>query len=187
MDFLEKNLEDIIFETDNELLEERGLYLFGKKRRQVNLGNYGIADIVIFDKNSDHVNNNIGFYPIISFTVLELKQDKIDAQVFFQALRYCKGIQEYIKKRGLFNNAQILFEIVLIGKQIDTNSSFIFLTDFIGAGSNMFSTHDYFSLDVYTYSYQFDGIKFKRIQDYSLTNSGFNFNNCKSYQRKNSF
>lgn len=35
MDFIEKNLEDIIFETPNEILIDRVLYICGKKFRQV--------------------------------------------------------------------------------------------------------------------------------------------------------
>ena len=46
MSFLEKDLEDIIFETDNDLLFEHGLFIDGQKKRQVRIGNYGIADLI---------------------------------------------------------------------------------------------------------------------------------------------
>lgn len=45
-EFFEKTLEDIIFNTDNELLCEHGLLISGKKLRQVKIGNYGIADLI---------------------------------------------------------------------------------------------------------------------------------------------
>lgn len=45
-DFLEKTLEDIIFETSNDDLKERGLWICGNKKRQVKIGNYGIADLI---------------------------------------------------------------------------------------------------------------------------------------------
>lgn len=50
MNFLEKNLEDIIYETNNKYLRERGLFINGIKKRQLRIGNYGIADIVTFKK-----------------------------------------------------------------------------------------------------------------------------------------
>jgi len=50
MNFLEKNLETILIETPNELLRNRGLKIYGKKRNQVRLGNYGIADLITLKK-----------------------------------------------------------------------------------------------------------------------------------------
>ncbi len=44
MKFLEKDLEQIIFESGMDSLNERGLYIRGKRLRQVRIGNYGIAD-----------------------------------------------------------------------------------------------------------------------------------------------
>jgi hypothetical protein len=187
MDFLEKNLEDIIFETDNELLSKRGLCIGGTKKRQVNIGNYGIADIISFDRFTDCLDGKTVEY-FIKIRILELKKDKIDAGTFLQALKYCKGIKSYIEKRKLFTSHQILFEIILIGKKIDLSSSFIYLADFLSGGDNEYCLHEYFELSVYSYSYEFDGIKFDRKHGYSLINEGFNLSNCKSYQRKkNSF
>jgi hypothetical protein len=53
MDFLEKDLEDIIFDSPNEELRKRGLNIWGKKKRQLNIGNYGRADIITYDKEMD--------------------------------------------------------------------------------------------------------------------------------------
>ena len=47
MTFLEKDLEQIIFETPKEKLQEKGLVIKGKLLRQIKIGNYGIADLKI--------------------------------------------------------------------------------------------------------------------------------------------
>jgi hypothetical protein len=186
MDFLEKNLEDIIFETDNDLLHDRGLFVFGKKKRQVNLGNYGIADIVSLSHGYDPIGNpNLRKHPMVSFGVIELKKDKIDIGTFLQALRYCKAIETYVEMREIYKSAQLNFSITLIGKTLDKSSGFIYLTDFLSQDKSIFSDFPYLTLDIYTYSYAFDGIKFTREHDYSLIGHGFNLNNCKSYQNKN--
>lgn len=83
MKFLEKDLEDIIFNADNESLQSRGLEIRGFKKRQLNIGNYGIADIVTFER-SNYIDEEYAEYvggenkthsrPII--TVYELKKNK---------------------------------------------------------------------------------------------------------------
>ena len=40
MDFLEKDLEDIIYNASNEQLDKRGLRVRGKRFRQLRIGNY---------------------------------------------------------------------------------------------------------------------------------------------------
>ena len=52
MNFLEKDLEEIIYNTDKEMLTERGLpyHPFETFKRQLKIGNYGIADLVSFKK-----------------------------------------------------------------------------------------------------------------------------------------
>jgi hypothetical protein len=50
MKFLEKDLEQIIWDADKEILSERGLNLDGKLKRQLKIGNYGIADLIHFKR-----------------------------------------------------------------------------------------------------------------------------------------
>ena len=50
MKFLEKDLEDIIFEAPREELAKRGLHIEGKMYRQLRIGNYGIADLVTIQR-----------------------------------------------------------------------------------------------------------------------------------------
>jgi hypothetical protein len=112
MDFLEKNLEDIIFNTSNE----------------------------------------------------KLKQKEININSFLQAVQYCTGIQSYITKKKVQYN-DFIFSIVLIGQTINLNSSFCYLPDLISSNK--------FNLELYTYEYSFDGIKFELKDGFKLINEGF--------------
>lgn len=163
MNFLEKDLEDIIFNTPNQYLQDRGLKIYGKKKRQLNIGNYGIADIITFKKTSELGFNDVQ-YTQFNIQILELKQKKIDYNSLKQVARYTKGIEHYLEERDF--NFNINVSMVLIGKEID-KSDFIYLIDFVE------------NLSCYTYSYDFDGIHFKLEQGYTLINSGFKFKNNK--------
>ena len=153
MKFLEKDLEQILFETSEHDLDERGIYIPGKRLRQVNIGNYGIADMITFFRNP--------FDKDIVITVYELKKDSVGIDAFFQAIRYCKGISEYLEHRKfrLFGY-NIVFKVVLVGSSFESGS-FIYLTDF------------YENFTIYTYDYAFDGIHFKQEGNYHLIKSGF--------------
>lgn len=149
MEFLEKDLEQIIFETDNEILVKRGFLINGKKIRQLRIGNYGIADIVTFWRNRD----------IISFEVFELKKDVINITTLLQAYNYVKGIDHYLKSRGF----KTKFYITLVGRKIDISTSFCFLPDLID------------NLSFFTYNFDIDGLKFTTCSDFNLINTGFNY------------
>lgn len=152
MNFLEKNLETIIFETDNTILQERGLEISGVKRRQVRIGNYGICDIVTINRMR---RNNA-----LDIKVYELKRDFVDVSTLLQSLSYCRGIQRFFQKRGI----SAFFSIVLIGLTVDKNSSFAYLPDLLSAD---------FTLELYEYKYDFDGISFNSIDGLCLPNEGF--------------
>jgi hypothetical protein len=159
MDFLEKDLENIIFETENGLLNERGLHIRGKKFKQIHIGNYGRLDLVTVTRQT--TSKNSGLMDIVTITIFEFKKDLIDVNTFLQALEYYKGVQSWIDKSKKFLKCILEYEIVLVGKSINFNSSFVYLTDFCS------------ELDLYTYSYDFDGITFEKITDYKLSNEGF--------------
>lgn len=177
MNFLEKNLEDIIYETDNKLLRDRGLPIEGKKVRQLKIGNYGVSDIITF-KKPDYIPNKYRdlfedeLFIRPEITIYELKKDQIDRSTFFQALRYMKGVKTYIERRGLFDRSfydtysetslhEPLYKIFLIGKSIDTRDDFCFLPSL------------YEHIQLYTYEYNFDGVKFVNNDNYNLVDSGF--------------
>ncbi len=142
MNFLEKDLEILIFEASKTLdgreqLRKRGLdFIFNPLHRQVDLGAYGILDLLQVQYET------FGKQPKISIDVIELKKDEINVETFLQAIRYCTGIREYIKSR--YDDADISFNIHLIGKVLETKSNFCFLTDWI----------DYQGFDLIFYEYK---------------------------------
>lgn len=177
MKFLEKDLEQIIFETNNEALQERGLWLRGKKIRQLKVGNYGIADIVTIDRpfrlsgGHNHIKGLI--------QVVELKKDKVGVSAFMQALGYAKGISSYLEKRGLLDLFTI--EIVLVGKHIDKNSSFIYLADLMQKNEEQYiyagEGNNNICISCYDYDMNIDGLTFKEHSGYKLIDEGFNTKN----------
>jgi len=159
MNFLEQDLEEIIFTTDCDELCDRGLYDTGQLFRQVKIGNYGIADLISFHRpyynsSGERENGTIRIY--------ELKRNLIDINAFLQAVRYARGIQRRIEKKKHY---PYNIEIVLIGKKMDKKSPFCFLPELI--------TADSFYLTYYTYNYEADGIKFHNETNYCMSNEGF--------------
>lgn len=165
MKFLEKDLEDIIWESNNEKLEKKGFSIKGKKIRQLRIGNYGISDIITVEKQY----NKYCLEPFLLITVFELKKEKAGISAFLQALRYCKGIKTYLEIKK--PNINFNFKIVLCAKEIDTNSDYIFLCDFIKEHHVKYSS--LISIENYSYVFDLDGIIFKKESNYDLTNNGF--------------
>jgi hypothetical protein len=157
MEFLEKDLEQIIFEADRDMLAKKGLKIFGKLLRQVKIGNYGAADLVSVERPK-YVPPG-GFHEPMTITVFELKKEKIGVSTFLQALGYLRGISRYLEVRKV--DLPYELRIVCIGKSMDTNSSYAYLPDFTEIVEN------------YTYSYSIDGIKFKIEKQYGLKEEGF--------------
>jgi len=170
MKFLEKNLEQIIFESYDKL-NERGLSVDGKLYRQLKIGNYGIADLVTLKK--PHYFKGYKTHYCGMITVYELKQDKIGVSAFLQALRYLNGIKSYLRKRNL--DTKFSYKIVLIGSEIENDTNFVYLSNFIEdyeqGFENFYEKHFY--LELITYSYDFDGINFNTETGYHLKNEGF--------------
>lgn len=162
MDFLEKDLEDIIFSAPHEELSKRGLSIIkpSVKIRQVRMGNYGIADLILYKRQADY------YHSYHHFQILELKQNLISESTFFQAIRYATGIKKYFAKNQYYEPA---IDIVLIGRNLNKNDSVSYLPDMFGCGSDGKSTR----VKIFTYSYDYDGLKFKEECGYQLTNQGF--------------
>lgn len=161
MNFLEKDLEDIIYDTPNKLLRSRGLKINGKKFRQIKLGNYGILDLltVKYCKSSNH----------IVITVFELKKDIVNINTFLQAVRYVKGLQRYIKK-SKYSTKNFRYNIVLVGSEVNQNSDFIYLPDLLSNNCNLPVS---LSLENYYFKYNVDGIKFINEKGYNLLTENF--------------
>jgi len=150
MNILEKEIEDIIFSTPNHVLNKRGLPLRGTKFRQVNLGSYGIADIVCVDIKYDG-------YWYINIQVVELKRDLIDVNTLMQASRYVKGI--YSMLDDIIPDRYVSLECILVGKTIQTNGDFVFLMDLM-TNAKAYTL----SIDIIT------GAIFKREYGYTIRN-----------------
>lgn len=163
MSFLEKTLKEIIFTADRNKLEERGLFINGKLFRQLNIGNYGIADLVEVSKIDPYFGSHG-----LDITVYELKKDKIGISAFMQAVRYIKGIERYLEWRGFSN--EVFYHIVLIGSTLEDSfdSSFKYFPDMFPCNSD----GSYFIRN-YTYKYEIDGISFNEENGYKLINQGF--------------
>lgn len=146
MNILEKEIEEIVFLADNELLSKKGLRLYKNKLSQVNFGDYGIADIITWRV----IKNNS--CRIINFQVIELKKELIDVNTLMQASRYATAIREIMSQFNLLNT-KISIEIVLIGKKVQIIGDFVFLANFVH------------NLDIYEYKISLDhGITFNKQQ-----------------------
>ena len=171
MKFLESDLEEIIYTTSSEELRKRGLQVYGKRFRQLRIGNYGIADLVTFERLCieviDKKGKSLATQCPCVITVYELKKDKIGISAFLQAVGYARGIHSYLKERRV--NFEFKINIVLIGSKIDERSNYVYLSDLLSQNGDNGLT-----LKNYTYEYNFDGIKFKVKKDYKLIHEGFN-------------
>lgn len=171
MEFLEKDLEQIIFENLSDSkkyknLENRGFCLnpFGYVEkpywvgRQVKIGNYGTADLIIVIRSMDgpYENHSLDIY------VIELKVNVINNDTLLQVSRYMKGVNRYLK-----NRVKIRYSVkgVMIGKKICT-SDYIYLFDDI---------IDYGKIVVLKYEYGINGLKFneENLSSYTLIDEGF--------------
>jgi hypothetical protein len=174
MKFLEKDLEQIIFESGRDSLRERGLSISGKLLRQLRIGNYGIADLVEFVRPHYELPDRQFFVPG-RITIYELKKEQIGISAFLQSLNYLKGIQRYLEIKG--KEERYIVDLVIIGKELDTTGSFCFIPSLLGI------KNDYYDLDsnlseegtisFYTYKYDIDGLKFTISSLYKLSNEGF--------------
>jgi hypothetical protein len=170
MNFLEKDLEQIVYETNSKTLENRGLEdVQGKRFRQFRVGNYGIADMITFEKPEALIDKHgvYQFHDKAYITVYEFKKDKIGVSAFMQALGYAKGISSYLNKRYNYR-FNFSLRIVLIGRNIDLNSNFVFLPEMLlSVGS------DKAFLECFTCSYGIDGVEFTSHFEYTKPNEGF--------------
>lgn len=155
MDFVEKDLEEIIFNSDLSKLRQRGLNLHGKLKRQLHIGKYGIADLVCFKRT--YLEGSC--IPVLKITVIELKPNNISLSAMMQAVGYARGIQDYLEHHKC--ELEYSIDIMLIGKTIDKKSNLTFLPSIFE------------NLSFYTYKYGIDGLIFDSIENYFLTNKGW--------------
>jgi hypothetical protein len=177
MNFLEKDLEQIIYETPNEELRKRGLLIYGKKKRQLRIGKYGICDLITFstgdynEYNPTSYNEETKDYifscqnvKYLDIDIFEFKKDKVGISAFLQAIGYAKGVERYLNRR-MSNEFKI--NVTLIGRRVDLDSTFVYLTDIISSEN--------FNLRLYTYDYDVNGLNFKKHSGYKLNDEGFGY------------
>ena len=165
MNFLEKDLEDIIWESENIKLQQRNLPIEGKKARQLKIGNYGVSDIITAKR---HYKLVPFISPYLKITIFELKKEKIGIGAFLQSLKYAKGIKTYLEEKK--PDVDFTIEIVLCAKHIDLSGEFIYLTDLINPNENIGCIDN---ISFYTFDYLIDGINFIEHTEYNLINKGF--------------
>lgn len=175
MKFLEKDLEDILWEnlqTDEgtDILCDRGLATQTpyKSYRQFRIGNYGIADLITYDRakyfKTGKYTGMIAEIPRV--TIYELKKEELTANSFLQASRYAIGILRYLEYRKK-DYDPITIDIILIGKGVDKNSRDLKYLQPL--------TNDLYTLHVYVYNYRYgmDGISFELQESFKLKDEGF--------------
>lgn len=173
MDFLEKDLEEIIYTASQEQLWEKGINLNEKLIRQKRIGNYGVCDLIGFTKPfySTYINAHVKG----EINVIELKNKKIGVSTFFQALNYLQGIKSYLDTKSPESKYFYNYKITLIGREIDLNSSFCYLPDIFNVHSENIDVRfdSITNVELYLYDYDLNGITFKKINGYNLINKGF--------------
>lgn len=159
MRFLERDLEDIIFNTHPAILSERGLVISEYRRRQVSVGNYGIADIISYSREF------YGDFHHEEVTIFELKKDVINIDAIAQCIRYMKGVNRFFEVRRGKNGRIPRIKGVVIGSKVDSSTDLIYLPDLINGNR--------FGLSIKTFSYEVSGIYFNSHFGYKLIDEGF--------------
>ena len=174
MSFLEKDLEEIIYTSGRDALDKRGLTINGKLLRQVKIGNYGIADLIEFERPCYDGPERNWFVPG-RITIYELKKEQIGIAAFLQSLSYAKGILEYLRHKK--KNRQYIIDIVLIGKEVDDKGSFCFIENNLLLQNDFYDKTTHFedkgTISFFKYKYGIDGLYFENMSGYDLTNKGF--------------
>lgn len=174
MNISEKHLEDIIYYATNDELVKAGLH-FGnlKFKRQVRIGNYGIADLIGYEIIKD------GDVDYLYIELIELKKETINADAFWQSVRYARGILRYFQERR--TTLEVRINIVLIGSVIDNSNEFVYLPDLFS--SSIIDTSPVMGIDFYTFSININGFCFTKHSGYLLKEEGFNIP-TKSYSKE---
>jgi len=115
----EEELEEYIlnsFENEENLFDLQPELVIS----QVNLGNYGIADIILVDFNP--ILNLPNRVTEVIFTVIELKKGEINLSAIAQISRYKQGVYNYFERDNRFTTT---INGILIGDSIDYDSCFV--------------------------------------------------------------
>lgn len=138
MDFLEKDLEDIIWNAaqtnvGREELKRRGLEIHGKMYRQVNLGGYGRCDLLAISIDGKNV----------CVHIYELKKGELSTSTLAQVLKYKRAVLDVLL--GKLHNHQISIKCTIVGR-----STNVYLERILSA----------IEVDSLIYSYDVNGLFF---------------------------
>lgn len=134
-DFLEKTLEEIIFEH-KDIIHEKGFIKFYEKTfRQFYLPSGRKIDIFSFQIKED----------ILYFKIVELKRECLTIESMIQISDYFYELM-YMSV-PIFK--EVKYELVLVGRSLD--EKLMFIPD-LGLG-----------IDLFTYQYKIDGIYFHKV------------------------
>lgn len=142
----EKELEDLLTLENTEELRKRGLGVFRQEKlhRQLNLGVYGVADLIGCTFESDGNGNGL-----LVIKIYELKRDEIGLEALCQAFRYKKAIENFFESIEFTYPLDI--SLILIGASLSTKKDFIFLAQSI----------EY--LTCFTYNLSLSGLMFEEV------------------------
>lgn len=157
MEFLEKDLEDVICDALKTKEGQESLYDKGfhftlsnghlKYKRQLNLGVYGICDLIISSKDDSELTDIFGLMQSrLTIEVVELKKGVLNERSLIQVMRYVRGVERYMKRHH--PNAWYSVIPTLVGKSVD-DGDWVYLIDRVDG------------LRVFTYRYGIDGISFE--------------------------
>jgi len=154
MDFLERDLEDILFNSSKEEVIKRGLYCFNYNLifRQVRIGGYGVIDLLTVSYHRKSKGIIINIY--------ELKNKKLSSETFWQLLRYIKAIKHVLSAVDKSNH-YLNISGIMIGREIDLSNDFCYLPTLQS------------EIEIFTYEYNLDGMKFNPVRD-TYFHNGYN-------------
>jgi len=144
-ELLEKRLEGFIAENP-DFMESRGLEncFYKNIKRQLRIRDAGICDIFTYELVSP---------THISFRIIELKKDCISLAALEQLTRYISWSVEDLKK----SFSKVTFSGILIGN--DFSSDIVDIRGFLRK-----------NIRLYSYSYEHDGLSFRKISPNVFTN-----------------
>ena len=153
MKILEKDLKQIVWESNLDELRYRGFPVAstGKMFKDLKIGNYGSADMILVDRVDGNFNISICVF----------KEGKIGLAALLEAIKLQKGIDSFLRERKGFRSDLLHFYINLIGSEIDTSGSFCFIPDL------------YIEISYYLYYLDLNGLSFTSSDGHRLIDEGF--------------
>ena len=150
----EKELEDYIFNSaTNNLYNPITGEGIDSIYRQVDLGSYGIADLLTFSYEPGY----------LEVTVIELKKEIIDIKTMAQLSRYHKALRKYFD--GNYPTKPVSIRLIAVSTQINQGDDSVWLNDYL-------SDHSDFSAFLCDFDLN-DGVSFSQTKGWYKKNEEF--------------